>query len=66
MTGWKTKIGAAGMALLGLGTMVVGAVDFVNGDPAGFDKIQSGFLMLTGSLTAVGIGHKIEKAGVKG
>ena len=55
MTGWKTKTGSIGMILVALGTM---ANQVAQGD---FDFTQP-LTMLFGGLTALGIGHKIEKA----
>lgn len=63
MSGWKTKAGATGMILMGLGTMIAGIMEFVEGVPTGAEKVQTGFFMVTGGLATLGIGHKIEKAG---
>lgn len=64
MSGWKTKVAATGSILMGLGTMISGVVDFFDGVPTAVEKVQSGFFMVTGGLALIGIGHKIEKAGM--
>ena len=63
MSGWKTKAASTGMILMGLGTMIAGVMEFFDGVPTGAETVQSGFLMVTAGLAAMGIGHKIEKAG---
>ena len=63
MSGWKTKTAATGMILMGLGTMIAGVMEFLDGVPTGAEKVQVGFFMVTGGLATMGIGHKIEKAG---
>lgn len=55
MKGWKTKTGSIGMILVALGTM---ANQAAQGD---FDFTQP-LAMLFAGFTALGIGHKIDKA----
>ena len=61
MKGWKTKVGAIGLVLTGIGT-VIGGIDFET-FAVDSDKLTTGFGMIGAGLTAFGIGHKIEKAG---
>jgi hypothetical protein len=57
MTGWKTKIGAAGLILTGLGTVIAGVVD----EPMDGELITTGIALISTGLATFGIGHKIEK-----
>ncbi len=58
MTGWKTWAGSIGLALTGLG-IIANAV--ASGD---YSNINQGLVLIAGAVTAVGIGHKIEKMGL--
>lgn len=59
ISGWKTKYGAIGLILTGVATCV-SAVTF---EPFSVDGEQftAGVTMIAGAITALGIGHKIEK-----
>ncbi len=65
MTGWKTKIGGIGMIATGIGALANAALN--NFDPV---AIKDSITMIAagisafGGLAAIGIGHKIEKAGL--
>lgn len=61
MSGWKTKAAGIGPILLGLGMIMIGIVEFIDGDPLGSQKIKEGVIIFSGGLSAIGIGHKIEK-----
>ena len=58
MTGWKTKLGGAGLILSGLGAVIAGFV----AEPMNGEMIVAGIGMISTGLAAIGIGHKIEKA----
>jgi len=61
MTGWKTKAGSLGIFLTGVVMIIEGVVaDVVNPD-----KMYQGVMVCFGALTALGIGHKVEKAAKK-
>ena len=58
MTGWKTKLGSAGILFTGFAMIIEGLVaEVVNPD-----KMYQGVMVCFGALTALGIGHKIEKS----
>jgi len=61
MSGWKTKTAALGPMLLGLGMVIVGITEFIEGEPLGSQKIKEGIAYFSTGLGAIGIGHKIEK-----
>ena len=58
MTGWKTKLGGAGMILSGLGMLIGGYV----ANPINGEMMAEGVTLISAGLAAIGIGHKIEKA----
>lgn len=58
MSGWKTWAGSIGLALTGLG-IIANAVS--SGD---YSNINEGLVLIAGAVTAVGLGHKIEKMGL--
>ena len=51
--GWKTWLAAAGLGILG-------AVDLIEGD------LEAALTKLSTALGLIGIGHKIQKAGLRG
>lgn len=53
MAGWKTWLAAAGLGILG-------AVDLIEGD------LEAALTKLSAALGLIGIGHKIQKAGLHG
>ncbi len=55
MSGWKTKTGGIAVILTGLATAIEG---FNKGD---WNQVAVGVAMMGGGLTALGVGHKIEK-----
>ena len=57
MTGWKTKLGAVGIAATGVAMIVEGLV----GEAVDPTKVWEGITIISGALAVVGIGHKIEK-----
>lgn len=61
MSGWKTKLGAGLVAIGG----ILGPVGKAIGGDLGEGVGQLGVALVTigGALAAVGIGHKIDKAG---
>ena len=56
MTGWKTKTGGIVIILTGLAAAIKG---FNEGN---WDEVAAGVAMIGGGLTAIGLGHKVEKA----
>jgi hypothetical protein len=58
MTGWKTKLGAAGAILTGLGMVIAGFL----ANPIDGDMLTRGFTAISGGIIGVGIAHKIEKS----
>ena len=56
MRGWKTKT-AGVAAILGGAAMILNAV--VTGE---YENVEKGFMMAVGGLTALGLGHKLDKA----
>ena len=58
MTGWKTKLGGAGMIMAGLGAVIAGFV----AEPMNGEMIVGGIALISSGIAALGIGHKIEKA----
>ncbi|MHA1951887.1 MAG: hypothetical protein ACW987_18730 [Candidatus Thorarchaeota archaeon] len=64
MTGWKTWAGGLSLICTGLG-VCLSAISF---DPFTVDgeKVTAGVGMIGAGLTAIGIGHKVEKAGNEG
>ena len=58
MTGWKTKLGGAGLILSGIGSIIAGFV----AEPMNGEMIAAGMGLIGAGLAALGIGHKIEKA----
>lgn len=58
MTGWKTWAGGIAGILTGL-AIVISALS--SGD---YSHISEGVLAISGGLAVIGIGHKIEKAGL--
>ena len=59
MTGWKTKLGSAGILFTGLAMIIEGFI----GDVVNPDKMYQGVMVCFGAITAFGIAHKIEKSG---
>jgi hypothetical protein len=59
MTGWKSKLGGAGMIATGIGMVISGLL----AQPMDGDMVFKGFAMVGGGITAIGIAHKIEKSG---
>jgi len=55
MTGWKTKLGGIALILTGAGMIATGVA---NGN---FDVVTQGLALAGGGLTALGLGHKIDK-----
>ena len=60
MTGWKTKLGGLALILSGLGLGLVGISEGFD-----MDKLVQAGAMIGAGFTALGIGHKIEKASGK-
>ena len=58
MTGWKTWAG--GLSLIGAGIATIFAT--VSSGEFNMDEIAKGLGMLGAGLSAIGLGHKIEKA----
>ena len=63
MKGWKTKLAGAGPIFLGLSLMITGALEFFDGNPEGFEKVEKGITSFGLGLGIIGIGHKVEKSG---
>ncbi|MBW2178789.1 MAG: hypothetical protein JRG81_00210 [Deltaproteobacteria bacterium] len=61
MTGWKTKLGSGGVLCTGVAMIIAGFV----GEPVNPDKMYQGAMVCFSALTALGIGHKVEKAAKK-
>jgi len=61
MTGWKTWLGVISAFMTGLGLVAHGA----SADPFRMEEIIAGFGVISGAFTALGIGHKVEKASDK-
>jgi len=59
MSGWKTWTG--GLALIASGAAMVLAA--VSGDTIDTAALMQGLAMIGAGFTAIGIGHKVEKAG---
>lgn len=63
--GWKTKSAAAGLILVGAGSVLQGASQMLDGDfEAGMAVVKGGITSFGLGLGMLGIGHKIEKAKV--
>jgi hypothetical protein len=61
--GWKTKTAAAGLILIGAGSVLQGASQMLDGDfEGGMAVAKGGVLSVSTGLGLLGIGHKIEKA----
>ena len=58
MTGWKTKLGGAGLILSGAGMVIAGVLE----EPINGSMMSQGIALIGAGLAALGIGHKIEKA----
>jgi len=61
MTGWKTWCGVISAFLTGFGLVAHGAA----GEHINVEEISLGFVTISGAITALGIGHKVEKASDK-
>lgn len=57
MTGWKTKVAGVGAILTGLGLALAGLA----ADPVNSTQAIQGVLVVLGGLTALGLGHKVDK-----
>ena len=55
MSGWKTKLAGIAGLLTGAGTAIHG---FTAGD---WGQVYQGWLIAVGGLTALGVGHKLDK-----
>ena len=60
MTGWKTW--AAGIGSIASGVAMI--LNAVAQDGFSFDALKEGIGLITFGLGLIGIGHKVEKAGV--
>jgi len=64
MGGWKTWLGAL-TAILGGAAMIGNEIhNWATGQPVDTTKFAAGWAMISGGITAVGIGNKIEKGPV--
>ena len=62
MSGWKTWLATLGAVFTGLGMIIAGLLS----DPVDVDKIWQGILVILAAFgIGLGLGHKIEKAGLK-
>lgn len=60
--GWKTKAGATGLILIGLGGIIQGGLMALDGDfEGGIGAVKIGVASVAGGLATLGIGHKAEK-----
>lgn len=60
--GWKTKAAAAGFMLIGLGSMLQGAVSMIDGDfETGIATVKGGMASFAAGFGLIGLGHKAEK-----
>ena len=61
MSGWKTWCGVISAVLGGIAAVLHGAV----GEKINVEEIMGGLALISGGITALGLGHKVEKAADK-
>jgi hypothetical protein len=62
MTGWKTWLSGLALIVTGLFAAIQGIVDLLSGGTG--EGLQAAIMTIASGLAVLGIGHKVEKAGI--